>query len=422
MNEMLMMNKSEKHNQQGMASLKTRWKQVRQELGRSVFNAEKWVNLWAELTPVEFNPETQTLTLKSTRGRITYFLKHAFLFYAIEKAFGQGTTVMMKVPEGQDLILAEESMTLKGLHESYSATLKRWKRRAEDNTPLNADFISRGLMNYMMTEEANAYSAKETLEMLQQLTPILLDDHFVYILQGPAQLLRDRKAMRWLTQVVLPHDHYGEMEFYCDEPLYSSLEERWEKMMAEVKRQLLHPSQCFDLSQIEPVSLAGNQLTVKAVSYQAFLQLKENCFLLYKLAQEFGEEMVLLADHPTATGRTVSYIDTRWITDPKTEEMLSKFKARQKEFIDEVDELIRNGEGFGECDWRCGFANRRLTPQQAKQVMESIELVYCNPNHLGIARINDENLDSWDDTDYALHEMMSLRMLQFGAYTYLIRE
>lgn len=60
-----MMNMSEKQNQQEKASLKTRWKQVRQELSRSVFNADKWINLWAELTPVEFNSEAKTLTVTS---------------------------------------------------------------------------------------------------------------------------------------------------------------------------------------------------------------------------------------------------------------------------------------------------------------------------------------------------------------------
>lgn len=417
-----MMNMSEKQNQQEKASLKTRWKQVRQELSRSVFNADKWINLWAELTPVEFNSETKTLTLRSNRGMMRLSLQHAYLVYAIELAFGQSTTVVLKVPEKEDIVLDDDHLKIPRLHDPYNEIIERWEKRAEENTPLEAKDFGQGNFGLMTEEEINAYTAKETLEMLKQLTPVLDDDHFVYIYKAPAALLRDSKAMNWLCNLIFKNP-LNIVEFYCDEPLYPSLEERWEKVIAKVRHQQLHRKRTRILEQTQPVELADNQLTLKVKNYQVYQELKTDTFLLYRLAQEFGKDMVLLVDHPTQTGRRVSCIDTRWITDPKNEKALAYCKGIQQKCIDELNEKIQKGEDFDDRDFMYRILCRKVNPQQAKQMLERIELEFCSLNRLCIAKINPEGMDISDENEFNLHEMLCYSFMgTLGAYPNLIRE
>lgn len=325
--------------------------------------ADEYLNLFAEIKPISYNPETKELHLDisyTLEDLSSVSLESQFVFYAIYEAFGRDTHIFIPQQEKEFKVFF------------WELDFMDYKTLIKDCSP-------------------------EDLAYLEQLEPVFMYP-LLQVFKTPQYLMYNQKVRELLFKQCIP-----EAVLICDTHPENMLETEWALALDDYRLWPEHADDGYFIQELHPVSQSNQVLRLRADSYAAYYRLCHNRYLQYCLLKNIGFT-TLLVEHPVhrenSTQLETDAVDLYkfFAGKEKEEECLKDCQKVLQDIHEIVAEKVRNGEPFGlETDpiwcndyWAVSYPT--VTPARMLEILEKTSVSYVSPDHLYVVEYRGDDI------------------------------
>lgn len=325
--------------------------------------ADEYLNLFAEIKPISYDPESKELHLEispTLEDLSSVSLESQFVFYAIFEALGRDTRIFIPQQEKEFKVFF-------------------WELDCMDYKTLIKDY------------------PPEDLVYLEQLEPVFMYP-LLQVFKAPRYLMHNQKV-----RDILCNKYFPESVFICDTQAEDVLESEWALAMDDYRLCPNHAEDEYFLQELHPVSQRNQVLRLRADSYAAYYRLCHNRYLQYCLLKNL-EFTTLLVEHPVHRENSMQQetdavdLSKFLVGQEKEEEYLKDCQKVLQDIYEIVAEKDRNGEPFGlETDpvwcseyWAASYPT--VTPARMLEILEKTSVSYVSPDHLYVVEYRGDDI------------------------------